>query len=32
MTRTPLDLEFALVPALQLAEGGKTMRERRMGE
>lgn len=27
-----LDLEFALVPALKLAEGGGSMRERRLGE
>lgn len=31
VTHTPLDLDFALVPALKLAEGGRNMRERRMG-
>lgn len=31
-SHTKLDLEFALVPALHLAEGGRTMRERRRGE
>lgn len=32
MARRPLNLDFALVPALQLAESGRTMKERRMGE
>jgi hypothetical protein len=32
MMRAPLDFEFALMPALQLAEGGRSMRERRIGE
>lgn len=27
----PADIEWALVPALQLAEGGKTLKERRIG-
>lgn len=30
--RTGDDLDFALVPALQLAEGGKTIKERRLGQ
>ncbi|KAL7420714.1 hypothetical protein Q5752_004665 [Cryptotrichosporon argae] len=31
VAHTPLDLDFALVPALDLAEGGKTLRDRRVG-
>lgn len=31
VTHTAVDLEFALIPALQLAEGGRTLAERRMG-